>query len=221
MKPKDLLRFVRWLLDQIAHTEIVGAEQVPRSGAAIVVVNHLGLLDVPLGYLAVNREDATGWIADKHLRNPLYAYIVNAVQGVWLNRENPDLSSMKAALDFLKAGRLFAVAPEGTRSPTGALIEGKEGVAYLAMQSGAPIVPGGITGTEDGTQQLWRLRKPKLRIEFGTPFHLPKLDRARRQAQLKEGITEIMCRIAALLPEKYHGVYAGNPRIKELQSTAS
>jgi 1-acyl-sn-glycerol-3-phosphate acyltransferase len=73
-----------------------------------------------------------------------------------------------------------------------------------------------MTGTENYGRTLIRLRKPKLSIRFGQAFTLPKPDRKRRQQQLEEGITEIMCRIAALIPEKYHGVYTNHPRIGEL-----
>ncbi len=201
--------------------EIEGQENVPREGAAIVVVNHLGFLDVPLGYVAIDRDDATGWVADKHRKIGLYRFVVDTAEGVWLNRENPDLSSIKEALKLIKQGRIFAVAPEGTRSPTDALIEGKEGVAYLAIQSQVPIIPAAITGTEHVVQAWKRFRRPVLTVRFGEPFKLPEMDRDQRQQQLKQGILEIMCRIAALLPDKYHGIYTDEPRIRELQAQTS
>jgi 1-acyl-sn-glycerol-3-phosphate acyltransferase len=204
MKPETLLRLSTSFLHSIADVEIKGAHHIPNTGPAIVAVNHLGLLDILLGFVAVNRPDATGWVADKHLKNPIYKNIVESADGIWMNREN------------LKRGRLFAVAPEGTRSPTGKMQQGKEGVAYLAINSGVPIIPGGMTGTENYGRTLICLRKPKLSIRFGQAFTLPKPDRKRRQQQLEEGITEIMCRIAALIPEKYHGVYTNHPRIGDL-----
>ena len=218
MKPQTLLRLSTSFLHSIADVEIEGAQHIPKSGPAIIAVNHLGLLDILLGFVAVNRPDATGWVADKHLKNPIYKNIVESADGIWLNRENPDLSSMRIALNYLKQGRLFAVAPEGTRSPTGKMQLGKEGVAYLAINSGVPIIPGGMTGTENYGSTLIRLRKPKLRIRFGEAFTLPKVERSQRQQQLEQGISEIMCRIAALLPEKYHGVYANHPRLLELMA---
>ncbi len=218
MNPSTLIKIARAFLHAVANVEILGQDYIPRTGPAIVALNHLGLLDVPLGFVAVNRPDATGWVADKHLKNPFYSYLVNSVSGIWLNRENPDLSSMRKALSYLKQGRLFCVAPEGTRSPTGQLIEGKEGVAYLAINSSAPIIPGAVTGTENVGLHWLKLRRPKLQIRFGQPFRLPKLNRKQRETQLKQGISEIMCRIAALLPEKYHGIYAGHPRLRELQT---
>lgn len=216
MQRSTLKRFVNWALPRIARLDIQGQEHIPPEGPVILVFNHLGLLDIALAFYAINREDATGWVADKHLKNPLYAYLVDVIGGVWLNRENPDMSSFKLALAWLRQGGAFGVAPEGTRSPTHSLQHGKEGVAYLAAMSGATIVPGGHTGTERMGRQWLRLRRPRLTLRLGEAFKLPPLDRKQRDVQLEQGIDEIMCRIAALLPESYRGVYSDHPRLKEL-----
>lgn len=220
MNAKRLLRILKFLLYMLCRVEIIGAENVPRQGAAIVAFNHLGLLDPPLAYVAVNRPDAAGWIADKHKKNPIFAYLVNSVDGIWINRETADMQALRKALQALKEGRLFGLAPEGTRSPTKAMQLAKEGVSYLAINSGAPIVPAGITGTESAGRAWLRLRRPRLSIRFGTQFHLPPLERVDRKEALARGTDEIMCRIAALLPEKYRGVYADHPRLKELLAGA-
>lgn len=218
MQRSTLKRIVDWVMPRIARVEMEGLEHIPSEGPAILVFNHLGLLDIALAFYAVERQDVTGWVADKHLKNPVYRPLINAMDGVWLNRENPDMSSFKIALAWLREGHIFGVAPEGTRSLTHSLQEGKEGVAYLAALSGATIVPGGQTGTEKMGRQWLRLRRPRLTLRMGEPFTLPPLERKHRDAQLKEGIDEIMCRIAALLPESYRGMYADHPRLKELLS---
>lgn len=216
MNVQQLNKTLNYLIDMLTHREVEGRENIPKDGAVIIAANHLGLFDVPLTYLAVGRADMTGWVAHKHLKNPLYRYLVNVIGGVWLNRENPDMHALKEPLRLLKAGRAFGVAPEGTRSRTKALLPGKEGVAYLAIASGAPIVPAAHTGTEKVWREFARLRKPHLHIRFGKPFRLPPLERDQREEQLAAGIEEIMCRIAALLPEEYRGVYAGHKRVREL-----
>ncbi len=216
MNSATLLRFVHWALPKLARVEIEGREHAPADGPVLFVFNHLGLLDIALAFLSINREDATGWVADKHKKNPLYAYLVDVVGGVWLNRENPEMSSFKQALAWLRAAGAFGVAPEGTRSHTNALLPGKPGVAYLAAVSGVPIVPGGHTGTERMWQSWLRLRKPRLHMRFGPAFTLPPLPREGRDVALQAGPDEIMCRIAALLPEEYRGVYADYPRVQEL-----
>jgi 1-acyl-sn-glycerol-3-phosphate acyltransferase len=146
----------------------------------------------------------------------MYRILVNVIGGVWIDRDKPDHKALKLALGRLAEGRAFGVAPEGTRSRTKALLEGKEGVAYLAAASGAPVVPAAHTGTEKVLWEFLKLRRPRLVIRFGEPFRLPPLERVRRDEQLRQGIDEIMCRIAVMLPVEYRGVYAGHSRVREL-----
>jgi 1-acyl-sn-glycerol-3-phosphate acyltransferase len=110
----------------------------------------------------------------------------------------------------------LGIAPEGTRSKTGALIAAKPGVAYLAAKAGVPALVMAVTGTEDAGKTILRLRKPRFRVVFGEIFDLPPLDRRDRDAALQRNADEMMCRIAALLPEKYRGVYADHPRLAEI-----
>ena len=142
--------------------------------------------------------------------------IVNLAGGIWLNREELDTQAIRTAVNFLKQGGLLGIAPEGTRSKNGGLLPAKSGVAYLASKSQAKIVPIAITGTENAWSSLMKLRRPKIKIIFGAPFELPPIDRSRRELDLQSNTDEIMCRIAALLPEKYRGVYAGHIRLQEL-----
>lgn len=195
-----------------------GLEGVPRDGAAILVINHLGHLDAPFVYMIVNRDDLTGWVADKYRNTPFMPTIVKWLDGIWINREGIDILAIKKAHKYLKEGRMLGIAPEGTRSHTGALIEGKNGVAYLAAKTGTTIIPVAITGTESVSKTWMRLRRPRLTVCFGEPFALPPLERATRDMILQQGTDEIMCRIAALLPSKYRGTYSDHPRLLELLS---
>jgi 1-acyl-sn-glycerol-3-phosphate acyltransferase len=112
----------------------------------------------------------------------------------------------------------LVIAPEGTRSRTGSLIEAKPGASYLATKLDRPIVPVGITGTEDQALlgNLKKLRRGSIVVTAGPSFTLPPLPKENRDEALKQYTDEIMCHIAALLPEKYRGVYANHPRLKEL-----
>ena len=103
------------------------------------------------------------------------------------------------------------------------LIEAKPGVTYLATKLNCPILPIDITGTEDKVilGNIKRLRKSHITITAGPNFTLPPLPRENRDEMLKKYTDEIMCRIAVLLPEKYRGVYAEHPRLKELLATAN
>jgi 1-acyl-sn-glycerol-3-phosphate acyltransferase len=118
---------------------------------------------------------------------------------------------------------VLVITPEGTRSKVGHLIEGKPGVSYLAAKLGYPILPVSISGSFDPIffAQLKRFKRPHIRVKAGKAFRLPALPAGHqgRDEALKEDTDEIMCRIAALLPEDLRGFYAGHPRLKELLET--
>ena len=116
---------------------------------------------------------------------------------------------------------ILVIAPEGTRSKTEALQEGKMGVAFLASKSGFPVLPVAVTGTEDRRvlENLKHFRRSKIIVRAGEPFYIEIPKGKGREQLMREATDEIMCRIAALLPESYRGVYANHPRLKELLKT--
>lgn len=206
----------RFIFALISHIESEGFEHIPERGGAILASNHLALIDSPLVFILIERNDATGLVADKHKKNPLLRLLVNSINGIWINREAADLQALKAARYYLNAGGLVGIAPEGTRSKTGALMRAKTGVAYLADKADVPIIPVAIAGSDKFVRELRRLRRPRLTVRLGEPFKLPPLERADRSASLQRNTDEIMCRIADLLPHVYHGVYADHPRLRTL-----
>ena len=113
---------------------------------------------------------------------------------------------------------MLVIAPEGTRAKTEALQEAKPGVAFLASKSGYPVMPVALTGTEDRgiVENLKRFRRSKIVVRGGDLFtiEIPK-GKGREQA-MRSATDEIMCKIGALLPEKYRGFYADHPRLQEL-----
>ena len=194
---------------------VTGIENIPLEGGCILTNNHVGLADGPLVYSLIRRNDATGLVAKKHQDNPPIRWIVNTAQGIWIDRTRTDFQAIKDASVLLRNGGLLGIAPEGTRSKTGGMIEPKPGVSYLASKFDVPIIPIAITGTES-TKAILTFRRPKVTATIGKPFHLPPLDRKDRDAALKRNTDEIMCRIAALLPPEYRGIYGNHPRLIEL-----
>jgi 1-acyl-sn-glycerol-3-phosphate acyltransferase len=224
MKKKSKLRAIlrstiRFLFALLSHIKVEGLENLPATGAAIMAANHLGRLDPSLVFIMVEREDATGLVAKKYQKKLFFRWLVNAVGGIWINREETDFQALRTANDYLSRGGMLGIAPEGTRSRTGALMYAKTGVAFLAHKAKVLIIPVAITGTEKFFSELARLRRPHLRIRFGHPFTLPPLEREDRSGSLQRNTDEIMCQIAALLPPDYRGVYADHPRTKQLLAT--
>jgi 1-acyl-sn-glycerol-3-phosphate acyltransferase len=202
--------------------EVHNRERVNKNEGVIVVSNHLGRLDVAFVYYYLNRRDVTVLVAEKYQKSGLFRWGVKALNAVWVDRYNADLVAMRECLNRLKAGHILVMAPEGTRSESGMLIEGRSGASYLAAKSGAWIVPVGVTGTEDALVKanLRRLRRSKVVIRTGEPFKLPPVPRENREAVLEQYTDEMMCRIAALLPPSYRGYYAEHPRLQELLTEA-
>jgi 1-acyl-sn-glycerol-3-phosphate acyltransferase len=217
MKQKTFRTILRFILPKIARIELIGLNKVPQ-GQFIIASNHLGRLDSALLYYVFEREDIILPTAEKYKDHPLYGRIGKAMGAIWLNRFEADIQAMKEILRRLKAGGLLAIAPEGTRSRTEALQEGKPGVAFLASKVDLPILPIALTGTEDRLikTNLKHLRRSHIIVRAGDPFKLPLIDRNDREACLRIATDEIMCQIAVMLPEKYRGVYAEHPRLKEL-----
>jgi 1-acyl-sn-glycerol-3-phosphate acyltransferase len=216
MVRKGLRWVVRLLFKLFARVEVQGLEHIPAEGGFLLACNHFSRLDPALVFAVVDREDLTALVAEKYQRSLFFGWLVKAARGIYINREQADLSALRVAIDFLKRGGALGIAPEGTRSHTGKLMEGKTGVAYLADKAGLPVIPVAIWGTENAMQRLFHLRRPPIWMRVGQPFILDPVDRRQRAQVLQRNTEEIMCRIAALLPQQYRGVYAGHPRLAGL-----
>lgn len=210
--------FLRLFVRLSMHVHVTGMELLPPSGGFILASNHLGRLDVPLVYAFTGRSDVFLLVAEKYQQNALLRWAFRHLNGIFVHRFNADFSALREALKRLQQGQVLAAAPEGTRSPTGALIEGRPGLSYLAAKAGVPVVPVGVYGTEDARVKAGyrRLRRPQVHIQVGEPFCLPDVRGPEREALLKQYTDEIMCRIAILLPPAYRGVYADHPRTLQL-----
>ena len=222
MNYKTLRSIVRFFMRIITDIEVHGAEKLPK-GNFIAAANHLGRLDTAVLLCIIDREDIIMPVAEKYKNHPLFGAIGRAVNAIWLNRFEADYPALREILARMQKGGLLVIAPEGTRSKTEALQEGKMGVAFLASKSGYPVLPVAVTGTEDRRimENLKRFRRSKIIVRAGDPFYV-QLPRGKgREAAMRLATDEIMCQIGALLPEKYRGVYANHPRLKELLAQQS
>ena len=203
MRYKTVRSIVRFVMNLIARVEVYGMENLPE-GNLILASNHLGRLDTAVLLYALDREDIVMPIAEKYKNHPLFGMLGRSVNAIWLNRFEADYAALREILRRMEQGGLMVIAPEGTRSKTEALQEGKPGVAFLASKSGYPVIPVAATGTEDRLvlENLKHFRRSRITARIGEPFHveIPK-GRGREQA-MRADTDEIMCRLAALLPEK-------------------
>ncbi len=216
MKPNELRRILVWLLKRLTVTEFLGAENIPLTGGVLIATNHMSRMDIPVLFLTPNRPDMTALVTTKYLKYPLLRWFIVTAQGIWLDRDTADFSAFRNAMNALNQGMAIGIAPEGTRSKTAQLLEGKPGTALLALRAGVPILPVAISGTEDAVEKMKHFKKPHITAQFGKLIPAPTLDRNNREGQLQQLTDEVMCQIAAMLPEHYHGFYKDHPRLKEI-----
>lgn len=222
MTKNTFLRIVRTLsrfvLRIIARIEIVGNIDY-QSGSYIITGNHVGRLEAFLVILLADRDDIILLLAEKYRQYAVWRYFARKVDAIWVNRFDADFHALREVLKRLKQGEVLAIAPEGTRSPTEALLPGKSGAAYLAAKADVPIIPIGIVGTEDRVvkYRLKHFQRLDIIARVGEPYRLPQMPKGgTRDAWLQQQTDEMMCQIAALLPPDHRGVYADHPCLLEL-----
>ena len=191
---------------------VTGLENFPKRGPALIVFNHLGDADAILMMATVPFHSPIEGIGKIELNDHwLVGPIFRAHGIIWVHRGQPDRRALRAALDGLAEGRMVTLSPEGRQSVIGGLEEGNAGAAFLALKSGAPIVPIAMTGTENSHifGHLKRWERAPVTLSVGKPFFLQ--EQANRQETMRQGTRQIMQALAALLPESYRGQYRSNP----------
>lgn len=215
-------KFLRWfihtVLKLITKIEVSGYENLPEKGGFVIAVNHLGILDAPMAYYALDRWNLFIPVAEKWEENPVLKWLGKYLNFIFIDRFNPDLKSMRAMMKRMEQGQTLIIAPEGTRARDEKMAQGKPGVAYLASKMGWQILPVAISGSEDRIfhGNLKRFRRTYIKITAGKSFMLPPFPKEHREETLQQYTDEIMCRIAIMLPENYRGHYIDFPRVKEL-----
>jgi 1-acyl-sn-glycerol-3-phosphate acyltransferase len=211
-------RLLQWtvsLLVRILYRyRVYGRENLPKTGSAMLVVNHLHLLDPVVVAAGVGRQVVT-LVAEKWRENKFVSLFFQGAGVIFVNRGEVDRRALRACQQVLEAGGMLAVAPEGTRSRQGMLQRAKPGVAYLATRTNALIVPVAFWGVEK-LREWKRLRRPTCHVVIGEPFRLPEVEGRLTTERLQELADGVMVRIGELLPEGYRGFYA--PLIQSLDS---
>jgi 1-acyl-sn-glycerol-3-phosphate acyltransferase len=161
-----------WLLFHLVFkVRVLGAEFVPRNGPVLLAGNHTGFLDGPLVY-ALSPRSATFLAKSELFVGPL-ARVLGWLGQIPVHRGRPDRAALKAGLEVLAAGGALGVFPEGTRG-AGTLDEVSDGLAYLALRSGAKVVPLAVLGTAEALPKgarLPRWRAP-VTVVFGPPVQV-------------------------------------------------
>jgi 1-acyl-sn-glycerol-3-phosphate acyltransferase len=191
---------------------VEGAERIPSEGAAILASNHVSFSDsifLPL----VLRRRITFVAKAEYFDDPKTAWFFRAVGQIPIRREGGSASAgaLAAATDVLRAGDLFGIYPEGTRSPDGRLYKGKTGIARLAIANGVPIIPVAMVGTADAQpigQVMPNVFMP-ITIRVGRPIDVSRhADRIEDPKVLRRITDEVMYELRELSGQEYVDRYA-------------
>jgi 1-acyl-sn-glycerol-3-phosphate acyltransferase len=199
------IRAVVWALTR---TRVAGTANIPRSGPLVVVSNHVQWVDPvilgalfprPLIFMAKQELWRKGWVG----------WVVERYGAFPIRRGEADRTAVKRGLSILEAGGALGIFPEGTRSKSTELGPPHPGASLLAIKTGAPVLPVGVSGTLGMGGFDWVGRWPRVDIRYGEPFVLGT-ERIEGKERLAAGTDLIMRRIAELLPPEQRGDY-GRP----------
>lgn len=206
--------FARTVMRCLTRVTVEGAfDRIPRDGPLIIASNHLSNADgVILGaWLTPRLGRRIHWLGKREMLEwPVVGPMARAGSVHPVDRGAADVEAFRLAQRILDEGHVLVVFPEGTRSTTGGLQEAKDGLALLALRSGAPILPVGVFGTD----RFWprhSFPRPggRVGLRIGEAYRLSDVipEGVDRKTAKRLATHEIMARIAAVLPERHRGVY--------------
>jgi 1-acyl-sn-glycerol-3-phosphate acyltransferase len=187
--------------------QLKGRKNVPSKGGVLVVANHLNFNDPPLIGAVLGRPVV--FMAKEELfRSRPLAWFLKSLGAFPVHRGRLDRKAIRQSGKVLAEGKVLVMFPEATRSPKAQLQRAFPGSALIASRRAVLILPVGIYGTER-LKGPWLFRRPKITINIGQPFSLPKAGSKLNKEELAEHTELIMRRVAELLPPEYRGVYGG------------
>lgn len=191
--------------------KVTGRQNVPFGSPYVIAMNHISIFDPPLLVSFWPEQPEIVGAADvfeKKGQGPL----LRLYGVVPVHRGEYDRALLETMLSILKSGRPLAIAPEGGRSHHPAMRRALPGVGYIIEHANAPVLPVGILNTtDDFWQKAKRGERPQLEMRIGKPIHFePVTRKGSERRELRQHNADLVMRhIAGLLPEEYHGVYAG------------
>jgi 1-acyl-sn-glycerol-3-phosphate acyltransferase len=196
--------------------EITGSEHIPASGGAILASNHLSIVDSIFLPLMVDRPvtfaaKSEYFTGTRPIDRITGAYLRATKQlSVDRTEARAGLDMLEAALGLLRQGALFGIYPEGTRSPDGRLYRGRPGIGWLALNSGVPVIPVAMSGTDRVLPPGHKIpRAGKIRIKVGEPMTFEAAQSLPSASRQRRAVTDqVMQSIQALSGQEYVPIYA-------------
>ena len=207
-----------WAVRLLFRPRIEGAENIPRTGPAILVSNHISAGDTFLVPALMRRRltfpAKLELFHGQGLKGRMLGWFLRVVGQVPMDRSGGRASagSMENVLQILRDGKLLGIYPEGSRSPDGRLYKGKTGVARLVLQAGVPVIPLAVIGTEFVPSVIPRvptMKRPLVR--FGKPLDFSAYAGAGNDREVLRWVTDqIMDEVMRLSGQEYVDAYASS-----------
>ncbi|MCW4355400.1 1-acyl-sn-glycerol-3-phosphate acyltransferase [Hoyosella sp. YIM 151337] len=214
------------LLYAIGRPSIEGAEHIPEEGEAILASNHLAVADSLYLPLMVRRRITflakSEYFTTPGVKGKLLKFFYAGSGQVPIDRSSGAAAeaAMITGRRILAEGKLLGLYPEGTRSPDGRLFKGKTGIARLALETGAPVIPVAMIGTERVNPPGSKMWKPaKVRIRVGKPLDFSRFEGMRGTRFVERAITdEVLYELMKLSGQEYVDIYAATYKAGQAQN---
>lgn len=208
---------------------VIGAEHIPAAGGAIVASNHLSIVDSVFLPLMLERPltfaAKSEYFTSKRPSQRLIAAYLRATRQLSVDRTGARAAQdmLAAALALLRGGDLFGIYPEGTRSPDGRLYRGRTGIGWLALQSGLPVIPVAMIGTDQVLPPGRTIpRFHPVQVRIGEPLTFDALRDGGPTARARRVVTdEVMKAIQSLSGQEYVPMYASARKAQLKGETAA
>ncbi|MBN8595687.1 MAG: 1-acyl-sn-glycerol-3-phosphate acyltransferase [Anaerolineae bacterium] len=201
--------FIRWLGFRVLwDVQVTGAENIPASSPAIIMMNHISAIDPILCMGAVTNRFVIPMTKIENAQNWFFNFFIWWWGAYTVRRGEIDRKALMNSIELAKASQMILLAPEGTRHSEG-LVEAKDGLAYIATKSDAIIIPTGIAGATDWKERLLKFQRPHIRVNFGRPFRLKAAGERVPRESLTAMSHEAMYQLALAVPdESLRGFYS-------------
>lgn len=210
--------FMGPLLSLLGRPKVTGLEHVPASGAVILASNHLAVADSFYLPLVVSRRITflakSEYFTGTGIKGRLTRWFYTVAGQVPIDRTDADsaASALTTAQRILGEGKLLGMYPEGTRSPDGRLYKGKTGLARLALETGVPVIPVAMIGTDvvnPPGSKMWRFGRVEVR--FGEPMEFSRFEGLAGNRFIERAvIDEVMYELMRLSEQEYVDLYAAD-----------
>jgi 1-acyl-sn-glycerol-3-phosphate acyltransferase len=210
--------FMGPVLSAIGRPKVEGLEHIPADGPAILASNHLAVADSFYLPLVVRRRITflakAEYFTGEGLKGRFIAWFYTVAGQVPIDRTDADSAqaALHTAARILDQGKLLGMYPEGTRSPDGRLYKGKTGLARLALQSGVPVIPVAMIGTDEVNppgSKMWR--RGRVTVRIGKPMDFARFDGLAGNRFIERAvIDEVIYELMQLSGQEYVDLYAAS-----------